>query len=75
MIPCQRVASQLDRFIENDFSEEERLEIMAHIGDCPSCQQEFEAMNALIAALEDIPLLDVPPAFKDSVMGKIRRRG
>lgn len=70
---CQRFVSQLDRFIENDFSEEERIELMAHLGECESCQAEFEAMNNLIALLEDIPLMDVPEAFKESVMGKIRK--
>lgn len=72
MNPCRLVLTLLDRFIEDDFTEDERLEIMTHLGECESCQQEFESMNRLISIVEGIPLVDVPSSFKQSVMGKIK---
>lgn len=65
---CLKVLDLLPRFIENDFSLEELVEIMGHLAICASCQAEYEAMSRLLETLEALPSVGVPPSFKDAVM-------
>lgn len=68
---CLKVLDLLPRFIENDFSEEESAEILAHLESCPSCQAEYESMRHLIDTLETLPAIDIPPSFKEAVMRQL----
>ena len=68
---CLKVLDLLPRFIENDFSEEEAEEIREHLESCPSCKAEYESMLKLMDTLETLPLLAVPPSFKEAVMRQL----
>ncbi len=70
---CKKVVELLPRFIENDFSEEEYNDILKHLKTCKRCKKEYESMKALIDKLETIPLINVPPSFKDAVMKNIKK--
>jgi anti-sigma factor RsiW len=59
---CLKVLDLLPRFIENDFTDEESAEILAHLESCPSCQAEYEAMRHLVDTLET--LRQLPSAGK-----------
>lgn len=65
---CLKILSLLPRFIENDFSPEESAEILDHLGSCPTCEAEHEAMTRLLNTLEGMPSIGVPASFKDAVM-------
>ena len=68
---CLKVLDLLPRFIENDFSEEESQEILKHLESCPSCRAEYDSMLRLVDTLETLPILAVPPSFKEAVMRQL----
>ena len=65
---CRKVLELLPKFIENDFSEEERSAVEAHLRECEECRLEFEAMGRLVETLESLPPVGVPKSFKEAVM-------
>ncbi len=70
---CKKIVELLPRFIENDFSANEYEEIARHLEECERCRKEYEAMKKLIDCLENIPLLNVPDSFKESVMKNLEK--
>lgn len=71
---CKKIVELLPRFIENDFSSIEYDEIVRHLDECERCRKEYEAMKRLIDHLENMPLLNVPQSFKESVMKNIKEK-
>ncbi len=65
---CRKVLELLPKFIENDFSEQERAAVEAHLKECEACRLEFEAMGRLVETLESFPPVGVPKSFKEAVM-------
>lgn len=70
---CKKIVELLPRFIENDFTQEEYSEILEHLNSCERCKKEYESMKKLIDRIENIPLLNVPPSFKEAVMKIIKK--
>jgi predicted anti-sigma-YlaC factor YlaD len=68
---CLKVLDLLPRFIENDFTEEEAEEIRKHLDSCLSCRAEYDSMLKLMDTLETLPVLSVPPSFKEAVMRQL----
>jgi anti-sigma factor RsiW len=51
-----------------------REEIAAHLGDCPECQGELERIDALLAALNTIPVPDPGEGYAQRVWQQISPR-
>ena len=65
---CTKVLGLLPRFIENDFTPEEREEVRKHLDGCPTCQAEYASMARLLETLDALPAVQVPSSFKEAVM-------
>ena len=70
---CTRVLTQLQKFIENEFSPVQRAEIDAHLAGCPDCRREYDAMRSLIDTLDRSRIVQVPDTFRSALMAKIRK--
>jgi len=45
-----------------------------HLKRCPTCQEEWEAMQRVSRTFTDAPLMGPPPGFEDRVMQRLARR-
>jgi len=45
-----------------------------HLKQCPTCQEEWEAMQRVSRLFTDAPLMSPPPGFADRVMQRLAQR-
>jgi predicted anti-sigma-YlaC factor YlaD len=45
-----------------------------HLKQCPTCQEEWEAMQRISRLFTDAPLMSPPPGFADRVMQRLAQR-
>ncbi len=59
----RRLRDQLSAYIDGelDASAAERLE--RHLGECGRCRQEMEQLRATVAALQELPAVELPRSF------------
>jgi anti-sigma factor RsiW len=72
---CRKVLELLPRFIEDDFSDDESLEMSEHLATCEGCRAEWQAMRNLVDRLEETPVVGVPTSFKEAVMRLLPPKG
>ena len=68
---CEKYEPMISAFLDGELSEEERVDVAAHLAACPGCQRYFDDLVAIHDALEqeEVP---VPEDFAASVMARVR---
>lgn len=68
---CAEVMEWMHRYLDQDLSRDEIIEMFRHIDDCPSCAEVFERLSLLSKELEQLP--DVLPPFSlvDSILPQL----
>ena len=68
---CEKYEPMISAFLDGELSEEERVDVAAHLAACPGCQRYFDDLVAIHDALEqeEVP---VPEDFAESVMARVR---
>jgi len=69
---CQTFLQDLERFIENDFTDEEIALRKDHLTSCPSCETEYRAMVDLLNLLEREELPSPPDSFRNAVLRRLK---
>ena len=56
---CLAVRQQLDAYVDGEVSEAEAAEVVAHVGDCPLCQQAEADLRRFLASVShsQLPVL------------------
>lgn len=68
---CNNYQERISALIDGQLTDEERLELLEHMADCPACQQYFDDQTAIHDALTGLEA-DAPAGFTDSVMARVR---
>jgi anti-sigma factor RsiW len=64
----------LSAYLDGELAVSERGEVVAHLGACPSCRDELEALAAVRGSVRGLPVLDLPPGVVPAPARPDRRR-
>ncbi|MCH7707246.1 MAG: zf-HC2 domain-containing protein [Myxococcales bacterium] len=67
-----KVRARLSSFIERELSDAEQRKVAAHLDECSSCSEELAELQDAVRLLRGLPDPELPLAFAESVMARIR---
>ncbi|MEY4293382.1 MAG: hypothetical protein RIR29_32 [Actinomycetota bacterium] len=69
---CQETKRHVHEYLHNELSEQELVEITAHLANCDSCESDYDLENTINGVIEQ-HCSEVPPQqLADTIMGRIR---
>ncbi|OZQ62688.1 hypothetical protein CA600_21345 [Paenibacillus sp. VTT E-133280] len=68
---CAEVMEWMHRYIDQDLSQDEIVEMFRHIDNCPSCAEVFERLTLLSNELEQLPDVKPPFSLVDSILPQL----
>ncbi|OXM15564.1 anti-sigma factor family protein [Paenibacillus herberti] len=68
---CQEVVDYMNRYLDGDLDEHERLLLMEHLNECPDDQELFERLKRLSSDLEELPKIVPPFSLVDSILPQL----
>jgi hypothetical protein len=68
---CQEVMELMQRQLDQDLSDQEYEQLIAHLGDCPSCTEIFERLTKLSNDLENLPKVVPPYSLVDAILPQL----
>ena len=74
MASCQDIGQFMSLALDQRLTQGEVRCLEEHLGQCPACQEEWEAMQRVSRLFADAPLMGPPPGFADRVMQRLARR-
>ena len=74
MMSCQDVGLLMSLALDKSLAQGEARCLEEHLRRCPTCQEEWEAMQRVSRLLTDAPLMGPPPGFADRVMQRLAQR-
>jgi predicted anti-sigma-YlaC factor YlaD len=74
MASCQDIGRLMSLALDQSLAQGEARCLKEHLRQCPTCQEEWEAMQRISLLLTDAPLIGPPPGFADRVMQRLARR-
>ena len=74
MVSCQDIDRLMSLALDQSLTEDEVHCLEEHLDQCPTCQEEWRAMQRISLLLTDAPLVGPPPGFATRVMQRLARR-
>ncbi len=74
MTSCQDVGLLMSLALDQSITQDEVRGLEDHLKRCPTCQEEWEAMQRVSRLFTDAPLIGPPAGFADRVMQRLARR-
>jgi len=68
---CKSVRTQLSAYLDRELPGSEMLEMRAHLSDCRSCQEEFEALRSLKLLIANSPSPEPPADLADRLCASV----
>ncbi|WP_339319323.1 zf-HC2 domain-containing protein [Paenibacillus sp. FSL R10-2734] len=68
---CAEVMEWMHRYLDQDLSQDEIVEMFRHIDNCPSCAEVFERLTLLSKELEQLPDVKPPFSLVDSILPQL----
>jgi len=68
---CEKYLEMISAMLDDELSQAEKAELMAHIAECNDCRKAYDAFKAINDELTELE--PVPEGFAASVMGKIQK--
>ena len=69
---CQETKRHVHEYLHNELSEQELVEITAHLANCDSCESDYDLENTINGVIEQ-HCSEVPPQqLADTIMNRIR---
>ncbi|MCI0530079.1 MAG: DUF2275 domain-containing protein, partial [Nitrospira sp.] len=69
---CDQVQERLSEYIENLLDAENHTSVHDHLSSCPHCQAEAQALVQTRLVVANLPSVEPPPGFSQSIMARIR---
>jgi len=69
---CEEYQVWISALLDGELSEDEQMELREHMAACQDCQQYFDDLSVIHAALTDGDEVPVPEGFADRVMEQVR---
>lgn len=70
---CDSIRASFVDYLDGTTGDERKLDIEAHLKDCPSCRAELEAMKAIDARLGAMPAFEPPEAVTERFHAMLRK--
>ena len=70
MSACESVREQIQARLDG-LLHHEAAEVDAHVAACAGCAAELRTWNELLSSLENMPPVEAPPGFAESVMADL----
>ena len=67
---CRTFIDGLDEYRDGTLSSREHRDAVSHLRGCPACQQRLESVQALSAALRELPAPAARPGFLDDALAR-----
>jgi hypothetical protein len=67
-----KVRARLDEYLERDLPTREYDRVSKHLAECAECRAELRELEATVALLRRLPDPELPPAFTETVMARVR---
>ena len=74
MACCRDIGQLMSLALDQSLTQGEVRCLEEHLARCPTCQEEWEAMQRVSRLFTDAPLMGPPPGFADRVMQRLARR-
>jgi predicted anti-sigma-YlaC factor YlaD len=74
MASCQDIGRLMSLALDKSLAQGEARCLEEHLRQCPTCQEEWEAMQRISRLFTDAPLMSPPPGFADRVMQRLAQR-
>lgn len=74
MANCQDIGLFMSLALDQRLAQDEVRGLEEHLRQCPTCQEEWEAMRCISRLFTDAPLMGPPPGFADRVMQRLAQR-
>ena len=74
MASCQDIGQLMSLALDRSLTQGEARGLEEHLKRCPTCREEWEAMQRVSRLFTDAPLMGPPPGFADRVMQRVARR-
>lgn len=71
MLECNRAQAQINDFLDGTLGASQATALMAHLRDCPECDQEYQELKATQMLLRNAPLSRDEVA-QDRIMARFR---
>lgn len=68
---CEEYAAALSAFADGELNEPERGALLAHLEHCEGCREQLSELMVMQAMFEDLPELDAPQGFAESVLARV----
>ena len=73
--PCTEVLSLLYVYIDDEIDEVHRIEVTAHLGECPPCVEYFTVERRLKTRLRDACMAEqVPDQVRSRIIAQIQQK-
>jgi anti-sigma factor RsiW len=69
---CSRIKKRLSAYLDGEVSEDERITISEHLGQCDACQKELTSLSKVVDVLGRIEEMEVPPYFMTRLKQQVR---
>ncbi len=74
MASCEDVGLLMSLALDKSLAQGEASCLEEHLRQCPTCQEEWEAMQRVSQLFTNSPLMGPPPGFSDRVMQRLAQR-
>ena len=74
MMRCQGISLLMSLALDQSLTEVEARGLEDHLKRCPTCQEEWEAMQRVSRLFTDAPLMGPPASFAGRVMQRLAQR-
>jgi len=74
MASCQDIGWLMSLALDQSLTQGEVRCLEEHLKRCPTCQEEWEAVQRVSQLFTNAPLMGPPPGFADRVMQRLARR-
>lgn len=74
MVSCQDVGRLMSLALDQSLTQGEVRCLEEHLKQCPTCREEWEAMQRVSRLFTDAPLMSPSPGFADRVMQRLAQR-
>ncbi len=72
MLTCEKAESMIDAYLDNDLTNDQEEEFLAHISSCDNCRSALEFAKNVKDTLSSLPQIEVPTDFLDGIHEKIK---
>ncbi len=72
MLTCEKAESMIDAYLDDDLTNDQKEEFLAHISSCENCKSLLEFAKNVKDTLSTLPEIEVPSDFLDGIHEKIK---